>query len=273
MNTLNLRIDEAKCLRCGACAEDCPAGPLAMNSENGLPTVAEGGAERCLRCQHCLAICPVGALSIFGRDPDAAEANEKLPAPGELLNLIRCRRSFRRYRRENLPSATMEKLLEMPAWVPTGVNDHRLRFSVIDDLAVMERFRRSAGEKVLAAIAAGGPAGERFARYRDRILAGDDVIFRGAPHLIVVSSPADAPCAAADPVIALSYFELYAQSLGVGTVWAGIVTWILQAIPALRAELGIPDDETVGYAMLFGPTDLKYPRGTLPEPVTLRRIR
>ena len=97
MNTLNLRIDEAKCLRCGACAEDCPAGTLAMNSENGLPTVAEGGAERCLRCQHCLAICPVGALSIFGRDPDAAEANEKLPAPGELLNLIRCRRSFRRF--------------------------------------------------------------------------------------------------------------------------------------------------------------------------------
>ena len=273
MNDLNLRIDEAKCLRCGACAEDCPAGCLTMDSAAGVPVVAGDGAKRCLACQHCLAICPVGALSVFGRDPDAAEVNEKLPVPGELLNLIRCRRSFRRYRRENLPPATMEKLLEMLAWVPTGVNDHRLRFTVIDDLAAMERFRRSAGEKVLAAIASGSPAGERFARYRDRILAGDDVIFRGAPHLIVAASPVDAPCAAVDPVIALSYFELYAQSLGVGTVWAGIVTWILQAIPELRAELGIGDDETVGYAMLFGPSDLKYPRGTLPEPVTLRRLR
>jgi len=273
MSSLKLRIDEAKCLRCGACAEDCPAKCLAMDPASGVPVVVESAAERCLHCQHCLAVCPAGALSIFGRDPDAAEVNEKLPVPGELLNLIRCRRSFRRYRQENLPAETMEKLLDMLAWVPTGVNDHRLRFSVIDDLAAMERFRRSAGEKVLAAIATNDPACQRFVRYRERILAGDDVIFRGAPHLIVASSPADAPCAATDPVIALSYFELYAQSLGVGTVWAGIVTWILQAIPALRAELGIGEDETVGYAMLFGPTDLKYPRGTLPEAATLRRIR
>ena len=51
--------------------------------------------------------------------------------------------------------------------------------------------------------------------------------------MIVVSAPPEESCAEQDGVIALSYFELYAQSLGIGTVWCGLVQACLKAFPEL----------------------------------------
>ena len=110
-------------------------------------------------------------------------------------------------------------------------------------------------------------------RYRKQILAGRDVIFRGAPHLIAVSSKADSPCPEIDPVIALSYFELYAQTLGVGTTWCGLAAGAFKVFPKLRQRIGVPDGYELGYVMLFGPTSLKYPRATQPGKVRLHSVK
>ena len=45
------------------------------------------------------------------------------------------------------------------------------------------------------------------------------MIFRGAPHLLVVSASPESVCPAEDVNLALAYFELMAQSAGLGTVW------------------------------------------------------
>ena len=83
--------------------------------------------------------------------------------------------------------------------------------------------------------------------------------------MIVVSSPINAPCANIDPVIALSYFELYAQSMNIGTCWCGLAYAMLRIFPELCEHLEIPAGYKVGYVMLFGPTHAKYPRATQPE--------
>ena len=44
-----------------------------------------------------------------------------------------------------------------------------------------------------------------------------------------------------DCFIALSYFDLFAQSLGVGTLWCGLAKWALcDLLPEMRKRLGIP---------------------------------
>ena len=43
-----------------------------------------------------------------------------------------------------------------------------------------------------------------FEVYKEAFERGEDIVFRKAPHMIVVSSPISAPCAPQDPVIALS---------------------------------------------------------------------
>ena len=267
-NELQLHIDHGRCVRCGLCLRDCAPGILEFGAD-GFPRVVENGAGRCTKCQHCLAVCPAGALSILGRSPENSAPCDGMICGSGMLSLIRSRRSFRSYRHENLDAETLEKLKSMLAFVPTGVNDHRLYFSFVDDLRVMDEIRNAVNGELLERFRRDPASPELggFSRYAKAILAGRDIVFRGAPHMVVVSSPDDSPCPTVDPVIALSYFELYAQSLGVGTVWCGLAAGAMKLFPEIAKRLCIPEGYSLGYAMLFGPTDLRYRRATQPEMV------
>lgn len=266
MKNLNLIIDTEKCIHCGLCIKDCSVKVLEFD-ENKVPCVAQGGENRCFKCQHCLAICPTGALSILDKNPENSDLISEHNSD-ELLNLIKSRRSIRHYKQENLNKETLEKLKSMLDWVPTGCNNHRLHFSFIDDIEVMNGFRNYVNgkiKKVVSKTPVNGPL-KKFEKYKEAFLKGEDVIFRGAPHMIVVATPIDAPCAEIDPVIALSYFELYAQSLGVGTCWCGFAEFCLLIMPELCEKLEIPEKYKASYVMLFGTPDIKYSRTTQPEP-------
>ena len=267
-----LRIDRARCVRCGRCLKDCASEALVWGAD-GFPAVAAEGEERCIRCQHCLAICPAGALSILGRTPGDCAANAELPTAEQMLSLIRSRRTCRSYRRESLPPETLKKLKSMLAWAPTGVNDHRTFFAFVEDAAVMESIRTEVSSRLRDLAERKPEEVAAFGRYKRGILAGEDIVFRGAPHLVVAASPDDAPCAGVDPVIALSYFELYAQSLGLGTTWCGLAVAALKRFGDIAARFRIPAGYSIGYAMLFGPTGLHYPRATRPDPVRCETVR
>lgn len=273
MSKLDLKIDDSKCIHCGQCINDCMARALEFD-ENNIPKVSKDGENRCIKCQHCLAVCPTGALSIFNKNPENSEPVKEFH-PEEILNLIKTRRSYRHYKKENLDPETMNKLKNMLNWIPTGVNDHRLHFSFIDDIEVMNEFRDYTNKKLIDILSKPviDTAFKKFDRYKKAILKGHDIIFRGAPHMLVLSSPINAPCKDIDPIIALSYFELYAQSLGVGTCWCGLGYGILRIMPELCIQLEIPETHKLSYVMLFGVPDTKYHRSTQPESFTIVSAR
>lgn len=274
--TKNLHINEEKCIHCGQCVNDCIAKCLKMN-DNNIPTWTETGEDRCIKCQHCFAICPTGALTILNKQPEISEGIRNNVNADDLLNLIKSRRSVRHYRNENLDKETLEKLKTMLNYVPTGVNNHGLMFSFIEDKDVMEAFRQKITEKLSELMKKPfmAPVKKKFSRYLDAILKGEDVILRGAPHMVVVSSPLNAPCKDIDPTIALSYFELYAQSLGVSTLWCGLCQTCLILFPELCENFQIPENYKASYVMLFGKSDTKYTRTIQPEPykmITVEKI-
>lgn len=260
------KIDEEKCIHCGLCIKDCSANALEFN-ENKIPEINE---KKCFKCQHCLAICPVGALSVCDKTPENSDAIWA-QNPDSILNLIKSRRSCRHYKQENLYAEKLNKLKDMLKFVPTGCNDHRLHFSFIDDIEVMNEFRGYVNGKILDALTKKTikPLAEKFGGYTKRFLAGEDIVFRGAPHLLVVSTPVNAPCADIDPTIALSYFELYAQSMNVGTCWCGLGKFCLMVMPELSDYLKVPQGYKAAYVMLFGEPENKYARTVQPEPVQI----
>ena len=74
-------------------------------------------------------------------------------------------------------------------------------------------------------------------------------------------------------MIALSYFELFAQTLGVGTVWDGLAKWAINdLLPEFRTRLGIPDDHVIGYAMAFGKPAVQYARTVQYGPPQVHRV-
>ena len=260
---LDFKVDEALCTRCDLCVQDCPVRIIERRDE-ACPSIIEEEAGDCMGCQHCLAICPVGAISILGRDPENSLplAPEHLPGLDAMERLVRGRRSVRHYRDENVDPALLERLLAALANAPTGVNRQELTFRVIDDREVMARFRDKAMRELREASEA-GEVPEQFSAVKRFVEAyyeeGRDLVFRGAPHMLIVTAPPDAPCPQEDVVLALAYFELLAHTAGLGTVWCGLVSLVLAAQPHLKADLGIPADH-VYYQILFGNPSIQYAR-------------
>lgn len=261
--SLAFRVDEARCNRCGLCATDCPAGIITLAGDQ-VPRLLPDQESTCFRCQHCLAVCPTGALSIDGRDPAASQplAEDLLPTLDQMDLLVRSRRSVRRYRDENVDPALVRRLLESLEYAPTGRNCRELKFTVIQDRAVMAGLRARTMAALVQALEAGRLEGN--SAYLARMVTlwrdhGQDAIFRGAPHLLLVSTPPDSVTPLQDVPLTLAYFELLARSAGVGTLWLGLLTRVLDLLPELKAQLRLPAGH-VYYAMLFGYPAVRYQR-------------
>ena len=260
---LQFTIDDQLCTGCGECAMECPTDIIAMKDDG--PVIASENEENCIQCQHCLAVCPSGALSIHGLNPANSVAVEKDIVSAEKLGrLMESRRSVRRYLKEGVSAAEIDFLLKTAAYAPTGINNCQVHFSVIDDVQTMEKLRRKVYAKMEAIyINKGFSAGmEMLEQYVARALeTHTDTIFRGAPHLLIASSPQDGPCPEVDCHIALTYFELLAAGMGIGTVWAGLPKWVLTTfMPETLTAMGIPESHIIGHMMAFGKPEVTYHR-------------
>ncbi len=265
---LDFNVDRDACIRCGECAVTCVARIIFM-TEDG-PAIAPRDAARCLRCQQCLAVCPTGSISILGKDPrDSLNIQDAFPDPDAMLTLIKGRRSVRRYKKEAVPRETLDILLEAVSHAPTGVNMRDMIFTLVDDPAVMDKVRTETMEAV-GALAEAGAIPEELAFFKDLYglwLEGADPVFRGAPHLLVVSHDAQNPSGVNNATIALAYFELMAQSLGLGTLWCGLGKLAFTAlVPEMCERLGIPESQRIGYAMVFGAPDVHFARTVQRDP-------
>lgn len=259
-------IHREKCVKCGACVKDCIVEILKPGAD-GFPGVAPELEAYCLNCQHCLAVCPQGAIVCNEVGPESCAPIQPLPEPDQMFHLLRQRRSIRQYKDETLDRDTLSKLKASLAWAPTGCNDHRLFFAVVEDKDEMKFFRNEMSRMLTFLIKTGimRLIYPNFKRYLGEIMDGKDVVFRNAPHMIVTATPNNAPCRDADPWIALSYFDLLAQTFGVGTCWCGFAVHAFKWNRRLRRKLNLPSGYKVGAVMLFGKPDVAYARATAPK--------
>lgn len=252
---MDFRLDEAKCIGCGACAEDCPMRVFEMRE--GKPFLKK--PENCFHCQHCLAVCPTGAITLDGVSPaDCLELNGlALPSAEQMDHLMLARRSIRNYKQENVPRGEIRKMLELLSNAPTGCNNRDLTFRVVE---TKEKMREKL-EQMCAMLA----------EHRSRLIpfvegcltnfekSGYDGFFRSAPHLLIVEGRPDAVTPQIDCDAALAYFSMIAQAHGLGTTWCGFLPIITSLVPEVRDLFQIPRNAPY-YAMLFGYPKVRYAR-------------
>ncbi|MDR0843271.1 MAG: nitroreductase family protein [Acidobacteriota bacterium] len=258
-----LTIDEAKCKKDGFCGRECPAAIIHFN-ENRVPTVLPAEEARCMACGHCVAACPYDAL-----------LNARIPAEGspaikpELVidaaqaeQFLRSRRSVRRYHTQPVERENVRKLIEVARYAPTAGNGQPVEWIVIsgkDKLRVIgglavDWVRELA--KIPQAVAAAPYIAAMVASWD----AGDDVVLRGAPTLVTAIAPKESMNGLVDLTLALSYMDVFAQTLGLGTCWAGIVAGALANSAELRAAIGIPEGYTHYYPLMLGYPAVQYYR-------------
>ncbi len=270
---LQFTIDHDLCIQCGACVDDCPFHIIVMAPD--YPALNPTRMHHCIQCQHCLAVCPTGALSILGCDPkNSLPLPQSLPSAQQMAALIRGRRSVRHFHPEPLDTGSIESMLRTVANAPTGKNNRQCLFTVLEDRASMDQFRRETMEGLRQAVAEKRLT-EGLSYFRHVVSAWDkgrDIIFRGAPHLLMVSAPSTVSTPDADILIATTYFELLAASMGIGTLWNAMIRWAFSLMTTdMYHRLGIPDDHVKGYVLLFGRPAVQYHRTVQRDSVQINR--
>jgi NAD-dependent dihydropyrimidine dehydrogenase PreA subunit/nitroreductase len=220
--------------------------------------------ETCSCCGLCVADCPAHVLEMWEGRPRVAAGMEDACyrcqhcfaiCPGGAISIF----GLDPEDSEALPGAgpepgKLETLVKGRRSV-RSYRDQDLDPALVRDRALPERMGRFA----------------EFVRLWEE--EGVDVLFRGAPHLLVASTPGDVVTPVPDCLIALSTFDLLAQANGLGTLWDGLATIAIQTlVPGARKTLGIPADHVVGYVMLFGLPAVHYARTAQRRPALIRRM-
>ena len=259
MADLRFRVDAEKCVQCDTCVNDCPSGIIQRHGT--LPEAALPAGGACLECQHCLAVCPSGAISVFGLQAENSLplTENALPSYRQMKTLVRGRRSVRRFCDDDLPPALLDELLADLAHAPTGCNARDLTFSLVSGRDAMKRLLAGVMQSIEAGLASGAELHTLFDEAVTAYRSGKDEIFQGAPYLLIVSHGTQAMCGQEDVALALAYFELLAQSAGLGTTWCGMIKFVADMFPETRSLLGLTPDAYF-YGMIFGKPAVRYAR-------------
>jgi nitroreductase len=234
--------------------------------DDDFPKIVPGGDDICNDCGHCVAVCPHGALN-HARVPieDSPPIKKELEISEEqAVQFLRSRRSIRFFKDKAVEKEKLQRLIEIGRYAPTAGNAQVVEWLVITDEAEIKEIAGLTVEwmrKVLE------KAPQSVPPYFPIIVGAWDMGFNSvtwtAPVLVIASAPEAATSGLVDVTLALSYFELAAPKLGLGTCWAGLVEGALKTSAAVRDAAGLPEGRPYHYAMMVGYPKTKYAR--LPE--------
>lgn len=163
-----------------------------------------------------------------------------------VLETIKSRRSIRGYSTAQLSQETLDFIIEAGIYAPTTNNEQPWHFTVIQNPAVLEHINVRTKELML----------ESDIDWAKKM--GSNAHFRvtyNAPTLIIVSGRKDSTAWNVDCSAAIENMLIASESLGVGSVWLGLLRFLLQDENEVNA-LGIPDEYQPFYGVSFGYSSL-----------------
>ena len=257
-------IDQKKCKRDGICAAECPAQIIVQADKKSFPSLLPHGEEFCMNCGHCVAVCPHDAITLSTMPLAACPPIERniLPNADALKQLLLARRSIRQYKKTPVSNKLLAELIGTARYAPTGSNKQQVSWMVFQKPEDVHKLAALVIDfmKMMLPVTTDEAAVRRFQRIVNAWDNGRDRIMRGAPHLIVVHSPSDLSFPAADCAIALTYLELYANTKGLGTCWAGYFTAAAGLHEPLIQVLNLPAGHQCFGAVMLGYPQYRYHR-------------
>lgn len=296
-STITVNIDPSLCTGCGACVKACPAETLQLDDGKARAT-----GPHCMACAHCAAICPADAVSVGALDKEASifatfktqEAWMPYGSPdiGELVWLMRSRRSCRHFQEKAVDRALLEDLAKIGVSAPSGTNGQPWTFTVLPSRKSVvafcahigdffARLNRHAANPFLRHVLrmAGKPDLDHYYRRYFRMVqgileewknTGRERLFHGAPALIVIATKPGASTPAEDALLASQNILLAAHAMGLGTCLIGFAVAAMRRDPTLQQRIGIPANETVHAVIALGHPEDNFVRCAGRKPITLR---
>lgn len=250
-------FDKDLCNGCSICVEVCPARLIRVEGE--LAELPADKEAMCLQCGHCAAYCPQLAVTV---DYPGSRAYAGIsPSPAITLEQmgyhLASRRSVRNFKTNPVERDTIERLMDMVRYAPTGSNSQTVEWIIVSSRDKLDALSHIIGNR-LEALLSGvmePRSGDYLSYFLNEWKKGRDIFLRRAPHLAVAHQPVQRGMVPIDAVIAASYFDVAAPALGIGTCWAGLFQMAASATGEIHHLLNIPEGYAIGGALMFG-----YPR-------------
>ncbi len=256
-----LVVDKQTCTKCGICAVSCPRSVIYFR-EKSYPRLIPGKDDDCARCGHCVTVCPSGSLTHreipVGECPPLFESLQVTPE--QCAQLIKGRRSIRIYKDKQVPREEIERVIEVARYAPTGHNSQAVQWLVIDDEDEVRRLSEIGTEWMRWVVKNNPHLAPMVEGALQRQESGMDVFLRGAPVVVVAFGEKSNPIASVDCVIALSYFDLAANSMGLGCCWAGYFIFAATSFPPMIEALSLPEGHACYGSLMVGYPKYGYQR-------------
>lgn len=259
-----LLIDREKCQKDGICVAECPLGIIALEETEGFPAYLPDSQEFCVACGHCVAVCPHGALSLTGMPSGDCHPLQKelLPTPEQVQQFLTSRRSIRVYRDKPVDRETLQKIINVASYAPSGHNSQPVHWLVLQEREKVQQLAALVVDWMRYMIKEMPAQAEPL--HLDRVVAawekGEDKVTRQAPHIVLAHGQGDNMMAPTACTIAMTYLELAAYGFGLGACWAGYFNAAASFYPPMQEALELPAGHKCFGAMMLGYPKLKYHR-------------
>lgn len=290
-------IDAEKCIGCELCVDVCPSETISM--QEGIARVT---GDRSLQCGHCVAVCPVDAVRVDAIDESSLLFNgfdlknqwlpHGEPDTARLVQLMASRRSCRNFTAQTVDRSVLQDLVKIGTTAPSGTNCQNWTFTILPDRAAVdklgqriasffEKINRLAEKHLIrkALRLAGKPALDNYYReyyqsvkegLKEYELSGRDLLFHGAPAVIIVATRPGGSCPFEDALLATQNMLLGAHSMGLGTCLIGFAVDAIKNDADIQRFLTIPAEETVCSVIAIGYPEEKYESLTGRKKVVMR---
>ena len=257
-------VDEKLCKKDGICAAECPLAIIDFQDKEKTPRPFAHSESLCINCGHCVSVCPQGALTHKNLTPQ-----DCYPVDKELLlgveqseHFLRYRRSIRNYKSKAVEKTKIEKLIHIASHAPSGHNTQPVHWQVINGKEKVTELSSHVIDWMKDVLKTHPELAKMM--HLDMITAawemGFDVVSRKAPALILVNGGIKDPYADSACKIAISYLDLSAPSLGLGSCWNGYFNKAAMSWEPLQKALGFPEGITNYGTMMLGYPKFQYYR-------------
>jgi len=183
-----------------------------------------------------------------------------------IFEIIKARRSIRKYLDKPLSKETIDKLIEAAKWAPSGMNHQPWGFIVVRDKALIQEL----SDRSIPYIKELVEKDPKMARYKRRMRTENFSIFYHAPCLIIILGKKSGFSCENDCAMAAQNIMLTAWSMNIGSCWIGMMR-VLEKDEWFRKTFEVPENYTVIAPLAIGYFNPKDAPGIERNPVEVLR--
>jgi len=164
-----------------------------------------------------------------------------------IIDVIKSRRSIRKYLDKQISREIIDKLIEAAEWAPSGMNEQPWGFIIVQDNALIKEL----SDRSIPYINEMIEKNPKFSRYKKRMAVKNFSIFYNAPCVVIILGRIDVFSYQNDCAMAAQNLMLTAASMNIGSCWVGMMN-VLDKDGWFRKRFEIPDNYSIVAPLALG---------------------